>query len=326
MRKVIALIWIIGVTPVAIMASDLDDYGRRVKSAIASLGDTDANESSRIDIVKELLPPAESVEVENQTVEIDNRWLHVLLDSAANEPDRAARRRRLSEAALALRNLQSSLAVGEEQRSDSNARDKLREVLSRAEFQPKRDPLAELIKKVRAKLIELIQYIVQLFAPVSQVGSVAGPVLRIILIALPLLALYYVARTVLRLRGGKKKPKEKVTVLGEEIEEGASSEQLASAAMEAARSGDFRTGVRKLYIALLYELAQRNLIHIESHATNREYLARVSRFKGLAAPMRDLTESFDYAWYGMLMPSAEDFSAYLRRYREAVATARTIND
>ena len=84
------------------------------------------------------------------------------------------------------------------------------------------------------------------------------------------------------------------------------------------RPGDFRGAVRKLYISLLYELSERNLIELEPNTTNHEYLAKVSRFQPLVAPMRYLTDRFDYFWYGMFPSSAEDFSTFQARYNEAM--------
>jgi hypothetical protein len=136
--------------------------------------------------------------------------------------------------------------------------------------------------------------------------------------------LFYALRVLLKIKR-KKIKKETIVVLGEEIAEGTRPDDLASAAIAAAQAGDFRTGVRKLYIALLYRLAEKDLIEMHAHATNREYLARLSRFKPLAAPVAYLTDRFDYVWYGMFPASQQDFAHYLEHYRQAVATAQDLN-
>ena len=95
-------------------------------------------------------------------------------------------------------------------------------------------------------------------------------------------------------------------------------------ALAAARAGDFRTAVRKLYVSLLYELGERGLIELEDSATNYEYLKKVSRFNVLVPPMRYLTDRFDYVWYGMFPSTEEEFAAYFSRYQEAMESARTL--
>jgi hypothetical protein len=136
---------------------------------------------------------------------------------------------------------------------------------------------------------------------------------------------FALARVSKRIDLGSKK-KKKRTILGEEVEAGATAVDLREAALASAREGDFRSAVRKLYISLLYELAERNLIELQTNATNRDYLARVSRFSALAEPMRYLTERFDHTWYGMSPASGEDFSAYQARYSEALKQAQSISE
>ena len=115
-------------------------------------------------------------------------------------------------------------------------------------------------------------------------------------------------------------------MLGEEIAADGTSRELAEAGLAAARAGDFRTAVRKLYVSLLYELSERSLIELEDSATNHEYLRKASRLSGLAGPMRYLTERFDYVWYGMFPSSESDFAAYLARYEEAMERARALSE
>jgi hypothetical protein len=40
--------------------------------------------------------------------------------------------------------------------------------------------------------------------------------------------------------------------------------------------------------------------------------------------MRYLTERFEYFWYGMFPLGADDFSAFLAGYREAISNAHTL--
>lgn len=315
-------------------SGDLDDYARRVTLAsneIERIKTQPEYAKDGVDRIKSLLPVSEKIEADDQTVVADNAWLHQLLDKYENLPRSEERLASVEETGNRLRALEDQL---ERRRSEDVSaveaggaqREKLREILARSEFNEKgKDPIAELIKKVRRYILELIQDIWNRISG-GQFGksSEVGMVFRVAVILLLAGTLWLVVRMALRIRPVRK-VKEKVTVLGEEIDAETTSGDLASAALAAASAGDFRTGVRKLYIALLYELSERGLIELEPQATNREYLRKVSRFNPLAGPMAYLTERFEYFWYGMFPSSNDDFSDYLRRYREAVASARTLS-
>jgi hypothetical protein len=128
-----------------------------------------------------------------------------------------------------------------------------------------------------------------------------------------------------RIRPARRRAKKRI-VLGEEVEADATPRDLADAATAAASLGDFRTAIRKLYVSLLYDLAEKRLIELEDSATNHEYLAKVSSHRALVPPMRFLTDRFDYIWYGMYPSSAEEFSDCLARYREAVQGAAALSE
>ena len=88
-----------------------------------------------------------------------------------------------------------------------------------------------------------------------------------------------------------------------------------------ARLGEFRTAVRKLYVALLYQFSERGLIELRPNATNRDYLSMLPGSSVLVSPMRYLTDRFDYYWYGMSPISEQEYASYLARYEEASGQA-----
>jgi hypothetical protein len=205
--------------------------------------------------------------------------------------------------------------------------ERLRVILSDDKYREKRDgPLTALIKKVQNKIKEILSKIFEkisnaLYGASLQAGWFFKALVGIAIGA----ALFLIIRMILKYKRPSK-GKKKRTILGEEIEEDAQPSELADAALAAAKAGDFRTGIRKLYIAFLYELSEKGLIELEANATNWEYLTKVSGFSTLIQPMRFLTDRFDYVWYGMFPSSAEDFSAFLAKYREAVSNARALKE
>ena len=283
----------------------------------------DGYRSEGVANIKQMLPRQESLEVDGSTIRVDNGWLHELLDSYVSENGKRERVQKLDQLTERLKALESHLkrrdAAADQ---DGNPRDQLKSILSRAEYREKSEgPVNALIKKVRNKLIELLREIYEGIR--SRVGgsTTAGWILKGLVVIAISGAVFLIVKAGFR-RRVKKKSRAKVTVLGEEIEEGATPAELTAAAFSAARTGDFRTAIRKLYIALLYELGERGIVELEPNTTNHEYLTRVAQVSALAAPMVYLTDRFDYFWYGMYPSSSDDFSNYLDRYREAVARVR----
>lgn len=316
-------------------AARLLNYENRVVRAAEQIEriktDKDYGEEG-INYIKRLLPRSEQVEYEGLDVTIDNTWLYVLLDSCVAEKDPQQRTAKLNEAAGRLRALDDHLRRAEAASSEpGNPRDEIREILSRPAFQPERETavgafikrMGRKVRDIRDELLSGLQRLVEnLLGPGASAGWVSNVVLVLVLGA----ALIVVARMVRRVRVPRAKRKKTRIVLGEEIAADGTSRELAEAGLAAARAGDFRTAVRKLYVSLLYELSELSLIELEDSATNHEYLGKVSRFNTLTDPMRYLTDRFDYVWYGMFPSSEEEFAAYLSRYEEAMETARTLGE
>jgi hypothetical protein len=316
-------------------AASLSDYRGRVSKAeqeVDALIDKHYVDAEDIALIRNLLPRTEQVEIAGQAVAVDNVWLHSLLESARSTTNPGEREEKLAQASGRLYALGEHLDRLENQSAGAEgsqaAREKLREIRSRKEFMTKTDdPITAFIKKARNKIFEILD---KLYSKVLELlfggNSGASWVYRGLVIAGLSGALVLAFRMLKRVKRAPKKRSKKQTVLGEEIEAGATSNDLAEAAMRAAKAGDFRGAVRKLYVSLLYDLSERNLIELEPNATNHEYLAKVSRFQPLVAPMRYLTDRFDYFWYGMFPSSAEDFSTFQARYKEAMDRVQTLND
>jgi hypothetical protein len=287
-----------------------------------------------IDYIKtQLLLRSELIEFDGRDVAVDNTWLYAVLDSYVAEKDPQQRVARLNEAGGRLRALDEHLrrVLALEASDTGDAREKIREILSRPAYQPEQETavgafVKKMLRKVRSFMGDvysaLTRLLEKLFGASAQGGWI-GNLLLIGVVAAALIALALMAR---RIRVPKAKRKKTRLVLGEEIAADGTSRELAEAGLAAARAGDFRTAVRKLYVSLLYEMGERNLIELDDSATNREYLRSVSRFTALAGPMRYLTDRFDYVWYGMFPSTEEDFAAYLARYEEAMERTKTMGE
>lgn len=324
-----------GFAAIVVPAETLLRYENRVARAgeqVARIRSDAEYEESGIEDIRQLLPRQEQVQVEGKTTAVDNTWLHNDLDAYMAESDAQQKKAKLGEIGDRLAALDAALIHAAETTSDKGGgeatRAKIREILSRREYHEKEESrIAAFIKKIYKKvggfLGELWEAFQRLLGKVF--GSAAeGSIMSKILVVLALGAfLYFIVRIAMQIKP-RRKTARKRTVLGEEIEAGATPGDLFEAAMTAARAGDFRAAVRKLYISLLYELSERNLVEIEESATNREYLTRLARFEALMPPMRHMTDRFDLTWYGLFPTSQEEFSAYLARYEEAMQRAKTL--
>jgi hypothetical protein len=333
MKRFIVLLLMSFAALTATAAAQGSDYRERLQYAVEEVralksGDVESEEG--IKDLKALLPPSEQVHIGQQTLTVDNRWLHTLLDEYSAEKDRKARDGKLDEAINRLELLiehVSKLTNKVEGNQQEDPKERIRRILSSPQFQMKQESeIAKKIREIRQKILGFIRELFsRIFSALFGAGEQASWLFRVLVIGGLGFVIFLVARSVARYRRDPaRKRAAKRTILGEEIEEGVTAAELAEAAMAAARAGDFRTGVRKLYIALLYELAERKLVDLEPNYTNRDYLARLSNFSALLVPMRYMTDLFDYCWYGMFPSSEEEFSAYLRSYQEARRQAQML--
>lgn len=318
-----------------VSAETLLRYENRVAQAVEQIAriKSDAEyEASGIEDIKTMMPRHEQVEHEGQKLTVENTWLYQALDAYEAERDLPKKKAKLSEIGDRLAALDAALIRSAEtaldDRGSQEMRARLREILNRKEFNAKEESrIAAFIRKIYDKvtnfLMELRDAFGRLMGKVFGSAAEGSLLSKILVIAALGVFLYFIVRLAMQIKP-RRKTARKRTVLGEEVEAGATPGDLFETAMAAARAGDFRAAVRKLYISLLYELSERNLIEIDESATNHEYLARLSRFEPLVPPVREMTARFDLSWYGLFPTSQEEFSTYLARYDEAMQRAKTI--
>lgn len=92
-------------------------------------------------------------------------------------------------------------------------------------------------------------------------------------------------------------------------------EKVEQKAMECCNRGDFRQGIRFLYIAFLLRLNELNIIKIDKSKTNKQYLNEMLN-SGLKAyePAAGFTHAFNEYWYGNVQMDREKFDFWYRNY------------
>lgn len=165
-------------------------------------------------------------------------------------------------------------------------------------------------------LWDLIRRLLPERSPIAggALGTLAGTVTGWAVIAvggllLILLLSYWLRRLLGEMLGGR--DGNDPLALGDALP--ASAAQARSQASLLAESGNYREAVRRLYLAALLRLRERELIRFESSQTNREVLAGIPRSSPARGHLEPVVETFDRVWYGVQEPDAQTFAAYSRQ-------------
>ncbi len=84
---------------------------------------------------------------------------------------------------------------------------------------------------------------------------------------------------------------------------------------KAVRSGNYRMAVRMLYLQLLRNLSDREIIQYSTDKTNSQYLAQLSGTK-FYNDFFTLTRHFDYIWYGEFPLTEEGYALLEKDFRQ----------
>jgi hypothetical protein len=331
-RPLLALLTVVLACTGASAADTLLHYEHRVKRAAEQIERIKKDKPYATEgiayLKEELLPKYEQIDYDGQLVTVDNTWLHTLLDSYEHgtPPGNTAK---LNEVEGRLRALDERLIEAQAPRRAGHSLDEtpraLNDILARPEYKPKpEDPLTIFWRNLKNRIFEAVTRILEALGR-SVFGAALGRewILKALILFVLAVVVLLLIRILMRADFKKKKPKSR-RVLGEEIPAHLTARDIAGSAMAAARAGDFRIAIRRLYIACLYDLADKGLIDLESNSTNRDYFRLVSRTPILSNPMEYLTERFDFFWYGKYPATSQDFDDYLARYGVISDRARSV--
>lgn len=337
---------IVGTLDVTASSSSLESYRSRLSQAgwmLQSLHTREENESveayeqrfaSTLTQVTTLIPPKEQVESGGSTVDVDNSWLSQSVTTIQKEDKSdSGRLDEVDFISNRLLSLAEDISRGEAQKPGENTdqeKARMAEISRRPEFQPQNagdSALAKLWKKIGDLWDRFTKWLLGLFGNQSpsrhtvEKASKLSQIFVFVLIGVAILfALWKTIPLIKQRRRGKfaKKKRTESIILGERLAEGATSENLFEDAEALARSGDLRAAIRKGYIAFLFELADRKLLKLEQHRTNRDYLRALSKSGGIFENAKELTGSFERHWYGLIPAKDEDWLEFRNRYLAAV--------
>jgi hypothetical protein len=291
-----------------------------------------SEERDSLKTIRAALPPSETVELQNAVFEADHGWLLAKLKVFEEEPVLTKRQQIVREIVEQLEAVEYKLGELEKQEISNRSKDedkqKLREILSRPEYQKPEEKKQSGVGKAIDDFLDWLARLLPSRSPVKDTESSSQPlsfVLQLVIYAVVLgiigFLLYRFAPFLRRkfLNRQKKEKKERV-ILGETLAADETSHNLFSEAERLAREGNLRAAIRKGYIALLCELSDRKIIGLANHKTNRDYLRDVRKRPELYRNMNALTNNFETVWYGFGKAETEDWEKFREKYKEAVSS------
>ncbi len=142
-------------------------------------------------------------------------------------------------------------------------------------------------------------------APTTQLSPIVPEIILIVIGATAIGLIVYFTVVWLRERGVRTKRQQRASQLdlaftAEEKELVATHnyDRLRVLADEAAQSGDFRSGYRLMFLAILVYLDAEGAIRLDRAKTNWEYLRSLPSGEGLREILRPVVREFDRIWYG----------------------------
>lgn len=282
--------------------------------------------NSNLTLVRRQMPQHETVQLQGQSISVDNSWLYQALSDFEKSNDWNRRHGMLVRIAERLRAIHERLL---EMRNSSSAttdkeadKGRLAEILRRPEYiqtAPEASTSNKLLERFLTWLFRLFPRIKPMQPGGSRwLGTAAQIFIVGICIATVALLIWRYGPRFMKGRRKKKAKREARIVLGERLEPDQTSADLLAQADSLARNGDLRAAIRKAYIALLCELGDRKLISLAQHKTNRDYLYSVRDKMSLYSSMRKLTISFEVHWYGLVPAAESDWNDFRNDYQKTL--------
>jgi hypothetical protein len=324
-------------------AATLGEYREKIQSARDNLlfllshdeSETEsrmrAEEREYLAQIRKDFPLSQTVEFGGEKFEVRNEWLLGRLKQIeAEKPNSDKQQAVVNEIAERLGAIEKKLDELERQTAGNRSKDedkqKLNEILNRPQYQKPEEPKENALQKAWREFLEWLESLFPKTPRQSreQTGAPALSFALQILIfgavfALIAFLLYRFAPFLLeRFRTRERRARRERVILGEKIAADETSENLFAEAERLARAGDLRAAIRKGYIAFLFELADRKIIGLSKHKTNRDYLRDVRRRPELHQNMNALTNNFERVWYGFGEPDTNDWEDFRENYKKAI--------
>jgi hypothetical protein len=279
-------------------------------------------ETKLIAQLRAALPATEKVERDKgDALDVDNRWLAAELDAYEQLPTTPIKVRR----GALLRIFARLHALYERLEETANttsaqARDKTAEkghlhaILQRPEYNQapaQESALEQLWQRFARWLRNLIPHAKPLQPGTAHnLSRLARAFVYILCLVVIVFVLWRYGPRLLRRKLNQTRARQARIILGERLAADETPADLLSEAERLARAGDLRGAIRKAYIAVLFELGERKLLHLAPHKTNRDYLRHLRAEPRLLQAVQPLTAAYERHWYGLLPANDADWSEF----------------
>ena len=336
-------LWCLVLCVALLAATPRADYQRRVNEAAqliqSAVEKPDTETEATLTRLARLLPPSEEVTDNEHVIRINNEWLQEQIAQlpealAPEEDDEEDAQARIGE----WQKLVDYLNALNARVNDLNAplpanfkleRDKLNNILARSEYQTDERNASGIQHWLKQQWRRLVKWLQALFGPSEREPNLPGQgtvkVARVIIITLLIAALAFAIYQLSKWwqqRQPKNRKEKSREILGVEITDETTTEDLQAAARLLAQQGDYRGAIRRAYIALLYELEQRGKLRLHRSKTNRDYLNALRHETMLYPSFAALTLRFEQVWYGQSQASQFDFEGFLNGYSALVKSEK----
>lgn len=276
--------------------------------------------------VKQLIPAEEDIETDGQVIRANNSWLHAAADLVVKNAygDEEQVRSMLIEMADRLLILEQRVTASTETVTAADQRAQLEKILARSEYLPEEKKDSVVKKWARKAWDQFTNLLAKLFGnrsnAVGNSGTGSVSVVRLVVILVLLAAASFgLVKLLQKLRRRRKKDDDDIReVLGEELPEDVTAADLLNHARQLAGNGDFRSAIRRAYVASLCELEQRGKVRLHRAKTNRDYLDELKPETSLYPTFSVMTGAFEHVWYGQESATETEFNDFLTLYQEAV--------
>jgi hypothetical protein len=332
------------VAPIIAIGSSISDYQIRldkahkdIESVISVLQSgkqgTDIEDQIKqtCSRVRKEIPSSEAIEIHGAGIETENDWLRSDLDKFDQTSDRAEQIKILSGISERLSSIEDRVKeladAAAPNRTKDEDKQKLNEILSREEYQKPEDKGKSAFQRWLDWFLNWLRSLLPDRSPLPKVDPAGLQPLSVVIqvivyglvIALIGFLIYKFAPVIAeRFKQKEKKERSGRVILGEHIDASRSASDIFAEAERFARRGDLRGAIRKGYVAMLCDLADKKVIGLARHKTNRDYLRDVRKRASLFAHLKFATGSFERHWYGFRMPEEEDWEEFREQYRSAV--------
>jgi len=285
---------------VAVPPLSLEQYVAQLEQLSRAAADMQ-NHPEKVLEVRASLPREWAVETPGGMIEVPAARIEQSLNRWGEEADKRNEiAKRIQADLAAMRQQALDLQAAPQGIASAAAEAKLKEVLSRREFQSVQAPSwwDEQWARFKAWLAEMWN---KLFGGLHVSKSV-GSAISWTLIGFAFLVLVWViAKNLLA------QSRAFGLHLQAPLRTHQSSREWANAALAAANAGDFREAIHCAYWAAVYRLDEAGVWTLDATRTPREYLRLLKADVPQRPAMREITRNFEVVWYGTKPASAGDF-------------------